>query len=63
MKGKIYKNVLVMPGTKMYELLESKNPEDQKKAKRLYEFCFKAEACFYSNPEYANLRAQFKDIL
>jgi hypothetical protein len=63
MKGQVYRDVVVMPGTKMSEYLASKNPEDQKKAKRLHEFCRKAEACCYRNPEYSELRKHYKDVV
>lgn len=58
-----YKGVVVMNGTKMAELLASKNPEDQKKAKRLHEFCVKAEACNYKNPVYSELRKHYSDVV
>lgn len=54
---------MVMQGTKTYDLLCSKDPADQKKAKRMMEFCRKAESCYYANPEYSKLRQEFKDVL
>lgn len=63
MAFKMVGNVMVMAGTRTYDLLESKAPDAQKKAKRLMEFCRKAEACYYANPEYSKLRQQFKDVL
>ena len=63
MKGQVYRDVVVMPGTKMSEYLASKSPEDQKKAKRLHEFCRKAGACCYRNPEYSELRKHYSDVV
>lgn len=55
--------VEVQPGSKAFELLESKDPLDHKKAKLLVEFC---KACSLANYEYAKvakLREQYKDIV
>lgn len=59
----MYHGTMVMQGTKLYELLQSKKPEDQKAAKRLHEFCDKAYACGYQLPEYTKLREQYKDVV
>lgn len=60
---KLYKGVWVAPNTKSFELLESKEQEDQKKAKRLHEFCHKASACFYEYKAIAALRAEYSDVV
>lgn len=56
-------DVKVMAGTRTFELLESKKPEDQKAAKRLMEFTRKAEACCYERAAYTKLRNDFKDVV
>ena len=52
-----------MSGTKQFELMESSKPEDQKAAKRLRDYCFKAEAAFYEYSAVQALRKQFWDVL
>ena len=56
-------NVVVMPGTRTFDFLESKDPQDQKKAKQLVDFCFKAAACGYEAGEMVKLRQQYKDVV
>ena len=51
MNYKMFKGHKVMSGCKSYELLESSDPKDHKKAARLLEFCDKAAECFYQNPK------------
>ena len=63
MSYKMYKGHKVMSGSKAYDLLESSDPKDHKKATRLLEFCDKAAACFYQNPKYSELREQYKDAI
>ncbi len=57
---KFFKGSKVAPGSKLYELLESK---ETKKAEKLSDFCDKAAECFYKNPEYSALRERYKDVL
>ena len=53
----------VMAGTRTFDLLESKKPEDQKAARRMMEFTRKAESCNYELSSYTKLRNEFKDVL
>ena len=53
----------VRSSCKSFELLESSDPKDHKKAARLLEFCDKAAECFYQNPKYSELREQYKDAI
>ena len=53
----------VMDGTRAFELLDSKKPEDQKTAKRLMEFTRKAENSFYVYETMQKLRNEFKDVM
>ena len=53
----------VMVGSKTYELMESKDPEDHKKAKKLTEFCFAAAKCGYDYQEMVALREKYKDVV
>jgi len=55
--------VRLMPGSRAYELMQSKNPADHKMAKRLQEYCRKAEACFYEYHAVQKLRKEFQDVL
>ena len=60
---KIVSGVVVQSGSKAYELFESKDPIDQKKAKLLVEFC---KECSKANYEYSTvqkLREKYKDII
>lgn len=59
----MHQGVKVMEGTKAFELLNSKNPEDRKKADRLMAFCRKAEACGYVYEEVAKLRQEYADVV
>ena len=59
----MHQDVKVMEGTKAYELLTSKNPEDRKKADRLMAFCRKAEACGYVYDQIAKLRQEYADVV
>ena len=63
MSYKMFKGHKVMSGSKAYDLLESSDSKDHKKATRLLEFCDKAAACFYQNPKYSELREQYKDAI
>lgn len=63
MKHLVVGDTRVMEGSKSYELLTSKDPEDQKKGKRLLEFTRKAAACYYELAKMDKLRAEFKDVL
>lgn len=56
-------DVLVMEGSKSYDLLTSKDADDQKKGKRLLEYTRKAEACGYDLSKIEKLRKEFKDVL
>ena len=60
---KMVRGVKVMSGTRTFELLESKDPLDHKKAKLLMEFCDKAEACGYEYQALMKLREQYKDVV
>lgn len=62
-KFKLVRGVKVMSGTKTFELLDSKDPADHKKAKRLMEFCDKAEACFYEVNTLRKLREEYSDVI
>lgn len=53
----------VKGGTKLKELLESKEPTAKRSAKRLAEFLHKAAECGYQRPEYTQLRQQYKDVV
>ena len=55
--------VKLMPGSRAYELMQSKNPADHKLAKRLMEYCRKADACNYEYQALQKLRNEFKDVL
>lgn len=55
--------VKVMSGARTYELLMSKKPEDLKTAKRLGDYCHKAEACFYDLKTVQQLRQEYSDVL
>lgn len=59
----MYQGTMVMAGTKLYELLQSKKPEDAKAAKRLHEFCNKAYACGYELNAYTKLRNEYNDVV
>lgn len=53
----------VQPNSRCYELLTSKEPEDQKKGRRLLEFTRKAAAAGYELSAVEKLRKEFKDVL
>lgn len=53
----------VMQGTKTYELLESKDPADQKKAQRLVKFCDLCYRAGYDYNEVQKLRKEFSDVV
>lgn len=53
----------VMEGSKCYDLLTSKDSEDQKKGRRMLEFTRKAAACHYELSKLEKLRKEFKDVL
>ena len=55
--------VKVMAGSKSYELMESKDPADHKKASRLSAFCRKAEKVNYDATVIAKLRQEYSDVL
>lgn len=59
----MYKEVRVMPGSKGHDLLTSKDPEDLKKAKLLYDYCRKAEACNYDYAKIQELRKHYSDVI
>jgi len=56
-------NVIVMPGSRTYELQRSKDAKDQKAAKRLLDYSAKAYAANYDYSALQKLREQFKDVL
>lgn len=60
---KEYQGTFVAPGSKLFELLDSKNPEDQRRAKRLHEFCTKAANCGYVLTEMQKLREYYSDVV
>ncbi len=60
---KMVGGVKVLSGTKTFDLLESKNPENAKLAKRLMEFTRKAEACGYEVVACRKLRKEFNDVV
>lgn len=62
-KFKVVGDVKVMQGTKAYELLESKDPADHKKAKRLMEFTRKCDAAGYEYTAVQKLRKEFSDVV
>ena len=62
-KFKMMRDVKVMEGTKTYELLESKDPQDHKRARRLTEFCDKASQVNYEYAALARLRNEYKDVV
>lgn len=53
----------VMAGTRSYELLDSKDPHDHKKAKQLMKFCDEAYAVGYEYEALMKLRKQYGDVL
>jgi hypothetical protein len=55
--------VKLMPGSRAYELQRSRDPKDQKMAKRLMEYCRKAEAANYDWATVLKLRKEFNDVL
>ena len=62
-KFKMVGNTKVLQGTRAYELLESKDPADQKKAQRLVKF---ADLCYRAGYDYAEvqrLRKEFNDVV
>lgn len=62
-KFKLVGNTKVMDGTKAYELLQSKDPQDHKKAQRLVKF---ADQCYRANYDYhavQKLRKEFNDVV
>jgi len=56
-------DVEVMPGSKCYELLTSKDKDDVLKGKRMLEYTRKAAACGYELSKIEKLRKEFKDVL
>lgn len=62
-KFKMVGDVKVMQGTKVYELLESKDPAAPKQVKRLMEYSRKAEACCYDWATLQKLRKEFQDVM
>ena len=54
---------MVMQGSRAYELLESKDPKDHKLAKRLMEYCDKAEKCGYEYAALQKLRKEYQDVV
>ena len=62
-KFKLVDGVKVMEGSKTYELLSSKNPDDQKKAARLSAYARKAEKVNYDATIIAKLRQEYSDVL
>lgn len=59
----MHQGVKVMEGTKTFELLNSRDPADRKKADRLMAFCRKAEACGYVYDEVMKLRQEYSDVV
>lgn len=59
-KSKLFNGYVVMPGCKIHDLLEA---NDQAKAKRLSDYCRKAEAVYYEYKAICKLRSEFKDVL
>lgn len=53
----------VLEGSKCYELLTSKDKEDNAKGKRMLEYTRKAAACGYELNKIEKLRKEFKDVL
>lgn len=53
----------VSPETTIFKLLESKDPADHKKAKRLSDYCNKAYFACYDPKEITKLRNEYKDVL
>lgn len=53
--------VRLMPNSKAAELLKDKST--QHLAKRLTDYCLKAEACHYDHLTLLKLREQYKDVL
>lgn len=62
-KYKMVNGVMVMHGSRAYELLESKDPKDHKLAKRLMEYCDKAEKCGYEYAALQKLRKEYADVV
>lgn len=59
----VFQGTELLPGSRVRELLESKDPSDQKKAKRLHEYARKASACNYDYETVQKLRKEFNDVL
>lgn len=62
-KFKMVRDVKVMEGTRAYEWLESKDPADHKRARRLMEFCDKASAVNYEYGALVKLRQEYQDVV
>lgn len=62
-KFKMVGSTKVLQGTRAYEWLESKDPADHKKAKRLVEFCNKAYNVGYEYGALQKLRKEFSDVV
>jgi hypothetical protein len=63
MGSKMVGDVRVMDGTRAMDLLNSKEPTDQRVAKRLMEYCRKAESANYDYSTIQKLRNEFKDVV
>ena len=55
--------VKVMEGSRTFALLKSKDPEDQKKAKRLLAYSRKCEKACYRADIVQKLREEYKDVI
>ncbi len=62
-KHKMVNGVMVMQGSRAYELLESKDPNDHKAAVRLMAYCAKAEKCGYNFEIIKKLREEYADVV
>ena len=62
-KFKVVDGVKLMDGSKSFELYQSKDPADHKKAARLSAYCRKASDCNYDATKLAELRKHYSDVL
>ena len=56
-------NVKVMAGSKAFDLFESKDVIDHRKAKTLIDFCIKCEKANYNYDVVTKLRQEYSDVI
>jgi hypothetical protein len=62
-KGVMVDGVLCMPGSRAYELMQSKDKVDHNKARTLVKFCDECEKAGYEYSAVQRLREKYKEVV